>query len=81
MPVGVFTYQKVKPRGGANAEDPDEKFRTFVCCTCDQRVGHTPLYNAKIDGDGNLVSVGSSPAAESCLFNLWQLLLLAHKGK
>ena len=38
-----FFYRKVKPRGGANAEDPDEVFRTFIVCSCDQRQGHHPL--------------------------------------
>ena len=82
LPVGVVTYQKVKPRGGSNAEDPDETFRTFVCCTCDQRVGHSPLSPVVLDADGNLDATDTnSPAALSCLFNLWKIMLLAHDGK
>ena len=32
LPVAVATYNKVKPRGGANAGDPDEVFRSFIVC-------------------------------------------------
>ena len=82
MPVGVVAYQKVKPRGGANAEDPDEIFRTFVCCTCDQHKGHTPLNEVVIDADGNLGSTDTnSPESVSCLFNLWKIMLLANNSK
>ena len=43
LPVAVVSYQKVKPRGGANAEDPDETFRSFITCSCDQAKGHCQL--------------------------------------
>ena len=82
LPVGIVTYMKVKPRGGSNAEDPEETFRTFICCSCDQRVGHSPLFPLILDDDGNLDPTDTnSPAAVSCLFNLWKIMLLAHESK
>ena len=82
LPVGVVAYQKVKSRGGANAEDPDEVFRTFVACACDQRKGHTPLTPIVLDADGNLGSTDTNSSDSlSCLFNLWEVMLLANNSK
>ena len=47
LPVGVVSYLKVKPRGGANAQEPDEIFRTFIVCTCNQTEGHHQLITAR----------------------------------
>ena len=53
LPIGVVAYNKVKPRGGSNAADADEIFRSFLVCSCDQKTGHVPLFPIELDSYGN----------------------------
>ena len=81
LPVGVVSYMKVKPRGGANAQEPDEIFRTFIVCTCNQTEGHHQLLPVQLDGDGDLGAIdGNSMESLACLFNLWEIMFLAQEG-
>ena len=76
-----FTSAFSKSLGGANAGDPDEVFRSFIVCSCNQATGHQPLSPIDLDRDGNFGPMDqNSREALACLFNLWEILLLAQEG-
>ena len=54
---------------------------SYVVCSCNQITGHQSLSPIDLDRDGNFGPMDrNSSEALACVFNLWEILLLAQEG-